>query len=192
MLHRSRQTRITGVGQAHPRGSGSPERAHNGHAGSRWKLGAPAAVALVLAAAGLATAGCGSTTTTISNAAATGPRTVSVAVTSPTGGSVIAADSVVVRGTVDPASATVQVQGRPAVVGNGVFTVTADLHGGKTTIDVIGSAPGATPGSTAVVVSRQSGEGSPRAAASSSSAQSVSQATPEFKSCANPDPSAAC
>ncbi|MFI4991570.1 MAG: hypothetical protein ACHQHO_11755 [Solirubrobacterales bacterium] len=98
--------------------------------------------------------------------------------TSPTSGSVIAGDSVVVRGTVDAASATVQVQGGPAVVGNGVFTATAELHGGKTTIDVIGSAQGATPGSTSVVVSRQSGEGSPRAGASSSPAQGASQATP--------------
>jgi hypothetical protein len=64
-----------------------------------------------------------------------------------------------VRGTVSPANATVQVQGQPAAVGNGIFTGTATLHGGKTTIDVIGSAPGDTPDSTTVMVARQSSGG---------------------------------
>jgi hypothetical protein len=40
------------------------------------------------------------------------------------------------------------------------FTGTATLHGGKTTIDVIGSAPGATPGSTSIVIARQTTGGS--------------------------------
>ncbi len=91
----------------------------------------------------------------------------------PTSGSVIAGTSVVVRGTVSPASATVQIQGQPAAVGNGVFTGTATLHGGKTTIDVIGSAPGATPGSTSVVVVQQSSGSS-----SKPSKKSPSEATP--------------
>jgi heat shock protein HslJ len=115
------------------------------------------AVAICAAAAvglfALASSGCGSTTTT-RNAADVGA--VEVAVTAPSSGSVIAADQVMVRGTVTPANATVQVQGEPAAVGNGVFTGTATLHGGKTTVDVIGSAPGASPGSTSVVIDRQS------------------------------------
>jgi heat shock protein HslJ len=116
-------------------------------------LGATAAVALLA----LALSGCGSTTTTTTSAE--NASAVTVALTSPTGGSVIAADQVIVRGTVSPANATVQVQGQPAAVGNGVFTGTATLHGGKTTIDVIGSAPGATPDSTTVMVARQSNGG---------------------------------
>ena len=88
-------------------------------------------------------------------------KTVTVTVTAPTSESVIAADSVTVRGTVSPADATVQVQGQPAAVGNGVFTANATLHGGKTTIDVIGSAPGVTPGSTSIVIDRQSNGGRP-------------------------------
>jgi heat shock protein HslJ len=116
-------------------------------------LGATAAVALLA----LALSGCGSTTTTTTSAE--NASAVTVALTSPTGGSVIAADQVIVRGTVSPANATVQVQGQPAAVGNGVFTGTATLHDGKTTIDVIGSAPGATPDSTTVMVARQSGGG---------------------------------
>jgi hypothetical protein len=96
-------------------------------------------------------AGCGSTTTTTTT---TGGE-VSVVVTSPASGSVIAGTSVTVRGTVSPPTAAVQVQGRPAAVGNGVFTAAAELHGSRTTIDVIGSAPGQTPGSTSVVVVQQ-------------------------------------
>ena len=106
------------------------------------------------AAVAVAIIGCGSTATNATNTPGSG--TVSVAVTSPTGGSVIAADNVTIRGTVNPPNATVQIQGRPAAVGNGVFTGTAALHGGKTTIDVIGSAPGAAPGSTSVAVTQQS------------------------------------
>jgi hypothetical protein len=113
-------------------------------------LGATAAVALLA----LAVSGCGSTTTTTTSAE--NASAVTVALTSPSSGSVIAADQVIVRGTVSPSNAIVQVQGQPAAVGNGVFTSTATLHGGKTTIDVIGSAPGATPDSTSIMVARQS------------------------------------
>jgi hypothetical protein len=98
-------------------------------------------------------AGCGGSTTSTSTVNA---GVVSVQVTSPTSGSVIAGSTVEVRGTVTPVNATVQIQGQPAVVGNGVFKGTATLHGGKTTIDVIGSAPGATPGSTSVAIVQQS------------------------------------
>lgn len=106
--------------------------------------------ALALAAA---LAGCGGSTTSTSTVNA---GVVSVQVTSPTSGSVIAGSTVEIRGTVTPVTATVQIQGQPAAVGNGVFKGTATLHGGKTTIDVIGSAPGATPGSTSVAVVQQS------------------------------------
>ena len=116
-------------------------------------LGAAAAVALLA----LVISGCGSTTTTTTSAESA--SAVTVALTSPTSGSVIAADQVIVRGTVSPANAVVQVQGQPAAVGNGVFTGTATLHGGKTTIDVIGSAPGAAPDSTSIMVDRQSAGG---------------------------------
>jgi len=131
-----------------------PDRTVSGRPGA-WRsskaVGICAAAAVGLFA--LASSGCGSTTTT-RNAADVGA--VEVAVTAPSSGSVIAADQVMVRGTVTPANATVQVQGEPAAVGNGVFTGTATLHGGKTTVDVIGSAPGASPGSTSVVIDRQS------------------------------------
>jgi heat shock protein HslJ len=133
-------------------------------------LGATAAVALLA----LALSGCGSTTTTTTTSAENASA-VTVALTSPTSGSVIAADQVIVRGTVSPANATVQVQGQPAAVGNGVFTGTATLHGGKTTIDVIGSAPGATPDSTTVMVARQSSGGT---ATTTHPASAAAAATP--------------
>jgi hypothetical protein len=107
-------------------------------------------VMLVLAAA---IAGCGSTTTTTNSADS---NAVNVAVTSPTSGTVIAANNVTVRGTVTPTNAVVQIQGQPVAVGNGVFTGTAALHAGKTTIDVIGSAPGHTPDATSITITRQS------------------------------------
>jgi Glucodextranase, domain B len=119
----------------------------------------PAALAaLVAVAVGLAA--CGSSTTTTTT---TGGE-VSVIVTSPTSGSVIAGNSVTVRGTVSPPTASVQVQGKAAAVGDGVFTGAAELHGGRTTIDVIASAAGETPGSTSVVVAQQGSTSSPSAA----------------------------
>jgi Glucodextranase, domain B len=111
----------------------------------------------IIAMLGLAVAGCGSTTSTTTSTVESGA--VSVVVVAPTSGSVIAASNVTVRGTVDPANATVQIQGQPAAVGNGVFTGTATLHPGKTTIDVIASAPGMTPGSTSLTITQQSSGG---------------------------------
>jgi hypothetical protein len=140
-------------------------------------IGGVAALAVVIT-------GCGSTTTTTtSTTSAGGSGTVTVAVSSPTSGTVIAADSVTVRGTVDPPNATVQVQGKPAAVGNGVFTGTANLHGGKTTIDVIGSAPGEAPGSTTVSVTQQSsgssgGSHQPSGGSPSSATPGIAHAAP--------------
>jgi Glucodextranase, domain B len=119
--------------------------------------------------------GCGSsTTTTTTTSAADG--TVSVTVSSPTSGTVMASSNVTVRGTVDPPNATVQVQGKPAAVGNGVFTGSAELHSGKTTIDVIGSAQGDAPGSTSVAITRETGGSSSHGGGSSGG--SSNSATP--------------
>jgi hypothetical protein len=123
--------------------------------------------------------GCGSaTTTTTTNVSSVGNGSVDVVVTSPTSGSVIAGNSVTVRGTVQPTDATVQVEGQAAAVGNGVFTGNATLHAGKTTIDVIGSAPNATPGSTSITITQQSGGSSSSGKASSGTTGSSSRSTP--------------
>ncbi len=101
--------------------------------------------------------GCGGTTATSVSTVVKGQAVVQV--TSPASGTVINANSVTIRGTVSPPSATVQVDGSPAAVGNGVFTGTANLQAGKTTVDVIASAPGLTPGSTSIVITRPGSSG---------------------------------
>jgi Glucodextranase, domain B len=123
----------------------------------------------------LLSGGCGSTTTTTTQHQTSAAATLEIS--SPTAGSVLSADRITVRGTVVPASAAVQVQGHPAAVGNGFFTGTATIHGGKTTIDVIASAPGAAPASASVVVSRPStGKGSRVVTASVQATPSVAYA----------------
>jgi hypothetical protein len=115
---------------------------------ARRVLGLPALVAVPLAA--LAAAGCGSA----QPEQAIAPKVVDVALTAPARGTVTSASEVTVRGTVSPADAVVLVQGRPASVGNGVFVATATVHRGRTRIDVIASAQGATPTATSVAVTR--------------------------------------
>jgi hypothetical protein len=118
-----------------------------------WKAAVGAVVAIPALA--LASTGCGTTpAATPAAAVATAPKLVKVALLSPSAGTVTSAGRVTVRGTVSPANALVLVQGRQAAVGNGVFTATATVHRGRTTIDVIATASGATPGSTRVAVSR--------------------------------------
>jgi hypothetical protein len=117
---------------------------------ARMRVSALASIAVLATAI----AGCGSSSTTTTNSADS--DAVTVTVTSPTSGTVINADNVTVRGTVTPTNAVVQIQGQPVAVGNGVFTGTATLHAGKTTIDVIGSAPGHTPDSASITITRQS------------------------------------
>ena len=140
---------------------GQASKTKRGIARARRGIGLLAIGALLLLA--LVSTGCGSTTTATRTI---GPSTVTIALTSPSRGSVVSGDRVTVRGTVSPANAAVQIQGQPAAVGNGVFTGSATLHGGKTTIDVVGSASGATPVATSVDVSRprsRQGRGTPRA-----------------------------
>jgi hypothetical protein len=133
-----------------------------------------AACSTIAAAAGLA--GCGGSTSTSTSTSTAANSAVVVQVTSPASGTVINGNNVTVRGTVSPANATVQVQGHPAAVGNGVFTGDASLQSGKTTIDVIGSAPNESPGSTSVVITRAGGGGS--SAGSSKGPANSSGATP--------------
>jgi hypothetical protein len=111
-------------------------------------LGIAAASTAVIVAA----TGCG--TTAKQAAAPAASRDVHLTLTAPATGLRTSADHVAVRGTVSPAGAVVQIQGRPAAVGNGVFTGTATVHHGTTTIDVVASAPGATPVSTSVAITR--------------------------------------
>ncbi len=135
-------------------------------------------ISLALGALSLYVTGCGSTSTSVTTTVAGTPGVVTLVVTSPTSGSVINADSVTVRGTVTPLNAVVMVQGRTAAVGNGIFSADATLHAGRTTIDVIGSAPGAAPGSTSVTITRQSTAPAPPSGATSSGSGGGGGATP--------------
>jgi hypothetical protein len=102
--------------------------------------------------------GCGTTVETKTTTASTGPLTVSI--DAPSNGTVVTGNSVTVRGTVSPATTQVQVQvqGKPAVVGNGVFSAEAAVHPGHTKIDIIASAPQQTPTSQTVEVVQQSSQ----------------------------------
>ena len=136
------------------------DESHGARRRGRNILAAGGAVALAAVALfAVVSSGFGSTGTSSKPVAV--PGQVSVSVTAPTSNSVIASDRVLVRGTVVPANANVEIQGKPAVVGDGVFTGTATLHGGKTTIDVVGSYPGAAPGATSIVIARQSSNQQP-------------------------------
>jgi hypothetical protein len=128
------------------------------------------------AAVGLLAAGCGSTSASTSTKTVAGGG-VTVRVTAPASGTVIDASNVTVRGTVDPPSAAVQVDGHPAAVGNGVFTASASVQSGKTTIDVIGSASGKAPGSTSIVITRPGAKKRPRPPSSSTITTTATQAT---------------
>ena len=135
--------------------------------------------AVAVAGLPMVVGGCGSTSTTVSTTVASNNGIVSVVVSAPTSGSVINADSVTVRGTVTPANAAVMVQGRPAAVGNGIFSANANLHAGKTTIDVIGSAPSAAPGSTSITITRQA-QGTPAVPPPAASGGGGGGATPDI------------
>ena len=84
--------------------------------------------------------------------------TVALQITAPQDGDSISADRVTVRGTVTPGDATVQILGKPAQVGNGVFVGSVALHAGSNAIDVVGSAAGSTPATTTITVTRKSGQ----------------------------------
>lgn len=118
----------------------------------RRPAGLSALLAVPLVA--FAGAGCGSAPAATSAVPGATAKVVRVAVLSPAAGAVTSVGRVTVRGTVAPDDAVVLVQGRPAATGSGVFTATATVHRGHTTIDVIASAHGAAPGSARVTISR--------------------------------------
>jgi hypothetical protein len=98
----------------------------------------------------------------------------SVQVSAPTDGTSVRSDRITVRGTVTPSDASVQIVGQSAQVGNGVFTGSVPLHSGKNTIDVVASAPGATPATTTITVTRRTGGGN----GGGGGGQSTTQGTP--------------
>ena len=125
-------------------------------------------------------AGCGSSNTTTSTSTSTqnGSGAVVLRVASPAGGAVVSANTINVQGTVTPNDATVQIDGQPAAVGNGVFTGTAPLQSGTNSIAVIGSASGYTPASTTILVTQKSTQTSSSTSHSKSKSSGGPKATP--------------
>jgi Glucodextranase, domain B/PASTA domain len=106
----------------------------------------------VLACLAAAVAGCGGDG---GERAQRPPQPVTLAVTSPDDGSVVRTETVQVRGTVEPAAATVRVLGREAAVSGGEFTADVALEAGANVIDVIATSRGRGPAMTAVRVTRE-------------------------------------
>lgn len=116
-------------------------------------------------------------------------RAVGLNVTSPSSGSVINAEDVTVRGTVTPSAASVEVQGQPVPVGNGVFAGNAPLHSGSNTISIIASAPGYTPTSTTITLtagSSQAPTAGTNAGVATAQAASSGEASPAALEMASP------
>jgi cell division septation protein DedD len=109
----------------------------------RHRSGLVRAIACGVLGATVLASGCGSSS-----------KDLKVDILSPVDGSHMNADHVTVRGTVSPGDATVQVLGRDAQVGNGVFTTSVPLHTGQNAIDVVASRSGSAPVSTSVTVVR--------------------------------------
>jgi hypothetical protein len=80
---------------------------------------------------------------------------VHVAVTSPVDTATTRADTVTVRGTVDPPGASVSVLGRPAEVVGSAFTAQVSLDPGANVIDLAATAPRRDPALTAIRVTRE-------------------------------------
>lgn len=117
-------------------------------------LRAASIVATVACASVVAGCGSGGTNPTATSSASTN-GSVSITVTSPASGSVVAAESVTVRGTVTPVTAKVEVNGHAAAAGSGAFAGVASLHPGQNTLNIIASAPGQAPGTTTLILIRQ-------------------------------------
>jgi hypothetical protein len=101
----------------------------------------------------MVTVGCGGNS---APQTATSAAAASVTVTAPANGTVINGERVTVRGTIAPANASVQIQGKPAAAGAGQFAASVGLHPGANTIEVIASAVGEAPATTSLTVTRSS------------------------------------
>src|SRR2546429_10029773 len=100
--------------------------------------------AIVIVSLGLV--GCGGSNKTASS-------NVTLQISAPQDGDSINADRATVRGTVTPTDATVQILGKPAQVGNGVFVGSGPLHAGSKAIGLGARAAAAAPATSTRTVS---------------------------------------
>ena len=75
--------------------------------------------------------------------------------TAPSDNSIVRTETVVIRGTVEPARAAVRVLGTEDSVSGATFTAEVALEPGANVIDVMGTARGRAPAMTAVRVTRE-------------------------------------
>ena len=104
-------------------------------------------------AAALSAAGCGGDEAGVGAARAAAPVILDVG--APADSAVVYGAGVELRGSVQPAGATVRVLGRRAVVRGGSFRADVPLEPGANVIDVIATAPGREPAMNAVRVTRE-------------------------------------
>ena len=107
---------------------------------------------LVFACLAAAAAGCGGDDGERTQRAAV---PVSLGVSAPSDNAVVQSEAVEVRGTVEPADATVMVLGRSAAVDAGSFSAEVELEPGANVIDVVATARGRGPAMTAVRITRE-------------------------------------
>jgi hypothetical protein len=131
----------------------------------------PVLVMLSFVAPGL---GCASDEPASTTAAA--PK-IEIQINAPENGITTRAARITIRGTVAPPDAQVQILGRSAQVGNGVFVGSVALHRGENTIDVVASAAGAAPATHVITVHRRAQrQRAPRAAVPASDAPPLAEA----------------
>src|SRR3954447_6546088 len=123
-----------------------------------------AAMAAVVSAVALVGAGCGSSDQSSSQAAKPGPSRDSAAakvrieIAAPVADATVRTPRVVVRGTVTPPDAAVQITGLTAAVANGVFHRSIPVTPGQNSIDVVATKAGLDPVTTSLSVKRGQSE----------------------------------
>jgi hypothetical protein len=134
---------------------------------------------IVLCALGAAAllSGCGSSSTVTRTSTILAPRVV-VKITSPANGASVGGENVTVTGTVDPAGASVNVNGDQAAVSGRTFAQRVSVPAtGQSTIEAIATAPERSPGAAAILVSSAAGGGAAGGSAGGGSAGGGASAT---------------
>jgi hypothetical protein len=113
---------------------------------------------VLVATAALTASGCGSSdkasTSSSAGAVKAAPATIKIEISGPAEGTTVRDDRIVVRGTVTPVDAAVQITGLTAAVENGVFHRSIPLPMGQSRLDVVATKAGMDPKTAAVSVSR--------------------------------------
>src|SRR5206468_348960 len=127
----------------------------------RYRLALVAGAASIVA---IAAAGCGSTGQSPSTSAKPKPSgnpksaKVQIQIAAPIADATVRAPRVVVRGTVTPADASVQITGLTAAVENGVFHRSIPVTVGSNNIDVVATKAGMDPVTAALSITRGQSE----------------------------------